>query len=389
MANDFVIIESQSSNSGHVMDNVWRNLLIGMGHTATILPQTALDNLGSISSYDVLIVSSGVVTLPAGRVTTIRQFMQTGKSVYLQGEYLPTFSANVAMQTIVNATGGTYTTGATVSGQLAPTTILNAYATTPNSVPSLGYHWYGATATGCNNLEYFMRYNGSNIGFVYCPTTGAYGDVIQSTDQDWVNQSQSLPLMQNIVYYLLSGNACTVVCGVLAEATTLDLRAIPREEGGVQLEWSLDGDALPGTFHVLCNGKEVGTVETGDSHELQFTWLDQRLLAGHLHYKVRHTDRNGAETLQGSVSIDLGEQPALLRVAATSGGFRLRLSEGHDLQALSLVSLGGIALAVPVENIHSADGLLVPMHSMAPGVYLFQGLTVQGQAVHASAVWLP
>ena len=40
----FTIIESQSYLSTDIMDLKWKNLLTGLGHTATILPQSTLDN---------------------------------------------------------------------------------------------------------------------------------------------------------------------------------------------------------------------------------------------------------------------------------------------------------------------------------------------------------
>jgi hypothetical protein len=91
---NFTIIESQSANAGHNMDLNWRTVLLGMGHNAVIVPQTTLDNNAFFGGTDVLIVSSGVITLSAPRRAIIQQFMQTGKSVYIQGEYLTTYSTN-------------------------------------------------------------------------------------------------------------------------------------------------------------------------------------------------------------------------------------------------------------------------------------------------------
>lgn len=383
---NFAIIESQSFNSGHAMDVVWRNLVIGMGHTATILPQTALDNLTSLNGYDILIVSSGVITLPAGRVTTIRQFVQSGRSVYLQGEYLNTYSGNIAMGTIMAATGGSFTAGSTVSGNLAPTTILNGYASTPNAVPSIGYHWYGCTANGCNNFEYFMRYGASNIGFVYCPTNAAQGDVIQSTDQDWVNQSSSLPLMQNIVYYLVSGNACTVVCGILAEATEMSLVANPQQNGTVLLDWDMDGEVTAGKFEVRCNGKWIGEIPVGERAGLTFRWVDERLPSGPLSYEVRHLDANGNITVSGKVeTVGIGGD-VVWRIRSTSEGFMVRLAEGEQLAELHLVSLAGQELEVKPTT--QGGELLVAMRGMASGAYLLQGRTIRGASVREKLLWV-
>lgn len=383
---NFAIIESQSYNVGHAMDNVWRNLVIGMGHTATILPQTALDNLASLNGYDILIVSSGVITLPAGRVTTIRQFAQSGRSVYLQGEYLPSFTSNIALGTIANSTGGSVTIGNTVSGNLSPTTILNAYAATPNSVPSIGYHWYGCTATGCNNFEYFMRYGASNIGFVYCPTNAAWGDVVQSTDQDWVNTSTSLPLMQNIVYYLISGNACTVVCGILAEASRMEVVAVMREDGSVRLDWNLDGEVTAGRFEVHCNGALIGEMPVGERAGLVFGWTDERLPSGPLSYEVRHLDVNDNVTVAGTAEV-MGRGGELHWVVRrTEDGFRVRLAEGEQLSGLQMADLNG--RVYPVSPFALGGEWLVPMRHMSSGTYVLVGITRQGEALRAKLAWM-
>ena len=68
------IIESQSFLSGHVMDIRWSAVVTSMGHTATILPQSTLDNNAFFATTDLLIVSSGVINLPANRVATYCNF---------------------------------------------------------------------------------------------------------------------------------------------------------------------------------------------------------------------------------------------------------------------------------------------------------------------------
>ncbi|MFN8393801.1 MAG: hypothetical protein U0176_03915 [Bacteroidia bacterium] len=382
---NFAIIESQSFNSGHAMDVVWYNVVTGMGHTATILPQTALDNLASLGGYNILIVSSGVITLPAGRVTTIQQFVQSGRSVYLQGEYLPSYSGNIALGTIMAATGGSLTLGSTVSGNLAPTTILNAYATAPNSVPNISYHWYGCTANGCNNFEYFMRYGASNIGFVYCPTNAAQGDVIQSTDQDWVNQSTSLPLMQNIAFYLISGNACTVVCGILAEASEMSLVAKLRENGSVVLDWDLDGEVSIGKFEVYCNGRWIGETPVGEKAGLTFQWVDERLPSGPLTYEVCHLDANGNVTVAAKAEAFGRGGELLWRIRPTADGFVVRMAEGEHLSELQLVSLTG--QVIELDAVSQGGELSIPMREMAAGAYLIQGRTTRGASVREKLVW--
>lgn len=388
-SSNFAIIESQSFNVGHDMDVEWRNLLQGMGHTATIYPQTTLDNTGFFAAHDALIVSSGVIALPASRQAIIQQFMQTGKPVYLQGEWQISYTTNQGFRNIINATGGSFTLGGTVSGSLVPTNILNLYATTPNVVSSISYHWYGASGSGCDNVEYFMRFGANNIGFVYCPTNNAWGDMVQSTDQDWVRATTSPALMQNIVFALLSGNACSVVCGtIVLEAQHLDLQARRRDDQQVDLMWSLDGEPVAGTFVVECNGEELSRMSVSEGDGIAFQYSDVRMPAGELRYRVRHLDMNGDETLSGETLLTVEAAAPTLRVANTQSGFTVRMSQGNDLESLWLTSINGEMQKVDTGELHSSAGQKVLMQEMAEGIYFLRGITKSGQAVQAKVIWM-
>jgi hypothetical protein len=79
------IIESQSY--GHSTDVEWEQLANSMGMNATILQQSALYDTSFFATTDALIISSGVIPLTASQISSIIQFMQSGKSLYLQAEY--------------------------------------------------------------------------------------------------------------------------------------------------------------------------------------------------------------------------------------------------------------------------------------------------------------
>jgi gliding motility-associated-like protein len=201
------IVESETFNSGHLMDSVWFNVAAGMGHTASIVPQTTLDNNSFFSTTDILIISSGVITLPANRVLTIQQFLQTGKPVYIQSEYdCGVYTTNAAFATIVGNLGGNFSWMGVVSGTLAPMNVLGSLATTGNTITPLSYFWYGCHGSGCANIENYLEYNGDYFGFIFCPPNPNYGRFITNSDQDWINQSVSLPLMQNIITNLADPN---------------------------------------------------------------------------------------------------------------------------------------------------------------------------------------
>jgi hypothetical protein len=200
------IIESKSANPGHVMDTVWAIAAESLGYTHTIRPQTALDDTAFFSQTNILIISSGVIALPANRAKTILQFIRSGKPVYLQGEYLNTYSTNIFFDALVDSLGGAFTLGGTVSGDLSPMVVTGTLSTTPNPIASLAYFWYGCSGTGDTlTCIPFLSYQGNNFGFIFTPPNPTLGKVIMTTDQDWVRDhgtSAGLPLIENILAYL-------------------------------------------------------------------------------------------------------------------------------------------------------------------------------------------
>lgn len=203
---DVTIIESQSINSGHQMDINWESVIAGMGHTPTIAPQTTLDNISFLSGTDILIVSSGVIDLPANRINTIIQFLQSGRPVYIQSEYLPTYTTNQAFEFIITSFGGSFSWTTLFSGDLQPMNVLGTFSTTNNPVSSLGYYWYSVAGQGdCNTINY-LEYGGANHGFHYIPSNPSFGTINTNTDQDWINSmtANSTELMENIITHLIS-----------------------------------------------------------------------------------------------------------------------------------------------------------------------------------------
>jgi gliding motility-associated-like protein len=202
----FTIIESQSMNSGHNMDVNWQTLVTGMGHTASVVPQTTLDNTSFFATTDILIISSGVIALPGNRVTTILQFLQTGKPVYLQSEYLSSYTTNQAFASIIASLGGSFTWNAAFNGDLNPMMVLGTYATTNNVVNSLSYYWYSYSGSGDCNTVNMLQYGGAYHGFQYIPVNPAYGTIMSTTDQDWVRTFgvNDQLLMQNMITHLIN-----------------------------------------------------------------------------------------------------------------------------------------------------------------------------------------
>jgi len=196
------IIESQSA--GHNMDTNWRYVAQGMGYSASIVPQTFLDDTSFILTTNVLIISSGVINIPANRIDAIRRYIVNRRSVYLQCEYLSTYSSNIAFAELVNQLGGVFSWSGTVSGDLQPMTVLGSLATTPNVVTPLTYFWYGDAGSGNGTIENYLQKGSQYFGFIFKPVNTNYGILITNSDQDWVRENTSPALMKNILYKLVN-----------------------------------------------------------------------------------------------------------------------------------------------------------------------------------------
>jgi gliding motility-associated-like protein len=202
------IIESTSANAGHNMQSVWSNVVTAMGHTASIHPQTFLDNNAFFGNTDILIVSSGVINIPANRRLIIEQFVQSGRSVYIQSEYDCNYGSNQTFAQIVTNLGGTFNWVGQVSGTLAPMQPLGSFANTNLLVPSLSYWWWGCNGNPGCHVAPILQFNNLFHGFYFCPPNPLHGRMITTNDQDWVNQSTSTALMQNIITHLINGSLC-------------------------------------------------------------------------------------------------------------------------------------------------------------------------------------
>jgi hypothetical protein len=195
------IIESQSM--GHVMDTIWLGVANFMGHTGTIVPQTTMDDSNFFSTTDILIISSGVIDIPTNRRIIIEQYVQQGGPVYIQGEFSSSFEPNQTFQSIVDSLGGSFSWGATVSGDLVPMNVLGTLSNTPNSVPTLSYFWWGCEGSGDTTIENYLEYGGQYFGFIFTPPNPNYGPVITNSDQDWAQSGlENRLLMENIITYL-------------------------------------------------------------------------------------------------------------------------------------------------------------------------------------------
>lgn len=204
------IVESQSYVSGQDMDERWKIQAEVLGHTATIVDQTILDDPLLLAGTDVLIVSSGLIDLPLQRIHTLQAWVEGGDSLWVQSEYQPTYPGNVAFQTVANNLGSDFTWIGTVAGELSPVTPTNCPAESPVCVGDLHYFWYGCDAdTTDPNMAPFQMLAEIPLGWTYCSPAG--GMMMTSSDQDWVKDSDRYPnaplLMQNILDHLAAAPA--------------------------------------------------------------------------------------------------------------------------------------------------------------------------------------
>jgi hypothetical protein len=220
------IIESYD-NPGQDMDSLWSAIATGMGETPHIVSQSTLSDTAFFQTTDVLIVSSGTINLPANSINTIKEFIQHGGPTYLQCEFTTNFTTNQAFASIVNSLGGSFSWGGTQSGQLVPMQVLGSLANTPNVVDSLNYFWYGCAGLGDATIENFLKFQSQYFGFIFHAPNPAYGPLITASDQDWIIQMASFPLMQNILSNLIQRTGVSPPSAELASTPKLFLLRQP------------------------------------------------------------------------------------------------------------------------------------------------------------------
>jgi gliding motility-associated-like protein len=254
---NIAIIESQSNHPMQTMDVNWYNVALSNGHTATILPQTALDALSNFDNYDVLIVSSGLINLPTNRRETVKSFFNTGRNIYLQSEFLLTHPGNMMFAEIVLEHGDAFTWLGESSGNVSNMAVICGLGNILNTVTTLNYFWYGTYGAGDNSIIPFLKNNNKYYGFTYHPNNTSLGRLITTTDQDWVRILASEDLMENIVFSLATQtNSNTIEPTV---AISLDSEPdcenglytfttdVQNAMSGLEYQWQINGVAIPNT----------------------------------------------------------------------------------------------------------------------------------------------
>jgi len=256
---DITIIESQSTNTAHDMDLQWQSVAAGMGHSATIVGQATLSSDAFMNTTDILIVSSGIIALSSTAVANIEEFMRRGGGVYISGEYLVTYTTNIAFETIVTNMGGSFSWTGTTSGDLAPMAVVGSLQGTPNAVPPLPYYWYGTFASATATCEAFLSSAGLNYGFVFSPPNKCQGELIQTSDQDWARNPSGFIeprlLMENIITRLTPDLKLRILGPCPGPVTVSVCGASPGGPVAFVTDTGLGSFTIPGG--VVCAGTQL------------------------------------------------------------------------------------------------------------------------------------
>lgn len=289
------IIESQSVNPSHNMDQQWRLRALDMGFQATIHPQTALEDAALLDTTDILIVAAGTIDIPLPRRAMILDFLRTGKPLYLQSEYLCDFSTNLLFAELVDSLGGSITLDGTTSGDLNPMTVSGTLSTTPNPVASLSYYWYGCYGTGDGvTVVPFLEYMGNHYGFIFTPPDPGHGIIITTSDQDWVRNPDGLAaatmLQENILHYLAEGGSVGIIgsAGTPLDGFTLAQNYPNPFNPGTTIEFSLPNANFVTLKVYNVVGQEIATLVSGKlpAGIHRYTWNAGDLASGVYLYRI-------------------------------------------------------------------------------------------------------
>lgn len=334
-AQTVLIIESQSQHVTSDMDLEWQTAVTTIGGTATIVGQTALDSTAFFAGTDILIVASGIIVLPANRVQTIEAFLAQGGSVYLQGEWQTSFTANQAFATIVGNQGGNFTWGATANGDLIPMSVSGPLSTTPNVVSQLGHFWYGAHGAGDATVTPFLHHGGKEFGWTFTSASG--GRLVHVTDQDWISATTSPKLLENILVELgASWNPCAPIYGSGCPGTggfvpQVSVSGCPTAAAVIAVEVE---NGLGGSMALLLLGTQQAALPIGAGCTLNVAPL--------FPFTVGPLPLGGSGGGQGVFVL-----PAVIPAGVPSGAITIQAIVGDPVSPLGFSMSNGVQLIFP------------------------------------------
>lgn len=204
LCENIVIIESQSFDVAHDMDEHWKSILSEKGISAEIYPKTTLNLLSNLNNVELLIISNGLIEISSDQLQVIEQFIQQGGHVYLQSEYLIQSQGNQAFSQLVENLGGNFNWEGEMAGNLTPVEITNDFSEVGDFLP---YFWYGAFGSGDDSIIPFLEKNNRAYGFYFCSVNPQYGKLITISDQDWIRFDMKPELMHQVIDFCLEENS--------------------------------------------------------------------------------------------------------------------------------------------------------------------------------------
>jgi len=197
-AQTVTILESQQTHPLQDMDDHWVVACNKVGLSTSIVTYDFLNQTCLADYTDILIISSAVVEIDPVQVENLETFVESGGSLYIQGEFLDTFPGNQVFLELVDHFGDSFTWGASGNEDIGPIGLGDIISNNFNSVDSLEYFWYGMDGTGVGPFTSLLSKGSNNYGYLYEPTGPYNGKVYTTTDQDWIRLDFGEKVIENI-----------------------------------------------------------------------------------------------------------------------------------------------------------------------------------------------
>jgi gliding motility-associated-like protein len=189
--------------------STWADVANDQYYFATATTISVLDNPIPLS-YSGLIITQCDSQLTPTRINNIIQFIQNGRPVYIQCEKDINNSMNQALVQMIATLGGAFSWNQTVNGNIGPLQVLGTFANVYANVPSLNNFYDGCAGSGNGYIFPFLRNNGLDYGFSFCPPDTSYGKIIFTSDTGWIVHAAQpdSDLLHNIFYHLFIPDLC-------------------------------------------------------------------------------------------------------------------------------------------------------------------------------------
>ena len=204
---------------------------------------------------DILVISSGLISLSSLQKDNIKEYVRHGGQLYIQAEYLFTHSGNLAFKYLIEELGGTFDWEGQGSGQQVPMYVQDPIRASYNTVDQLNYFWYGTYGSGDATIRPFLEHQGKSFGFIFQSDNPVLGQIVTTSDQDWIRNFSNPLLLENILKYLEDQTHTGLLPAVSITSSAEESCAgdivtfnagIHNYHPGVALQWMINGQPLAG-----------------------------------------------------------------------------------------------------------------------------------------------